>query len=98
MANRENVDCPDTSFDVAMLEAEFRTDKAKGKSNFTQSLNNLLSIADFQNLPSRCEVCGACHSMDLCMEIMLELLSNFTSCYIKRSYKRLTLWSVRWTK
>ena len=46
MSNSENDDCRDTSFDVAMLEAEFRKDKAKGKSNFTRSLNNLLLIAD----------------------------------------------------
>ena len=95
MANGENVDCPNTSFDVTMLEAEFRMDKAKGQLNFTRSLNNLLLIAD---LPSRSEVSDACHSMDLCLEVMLELLSNFPSCYIKKSYKRLTLWSARWTK
>ena len=46
MSNRENLDCRDSSFDVAMLEAEFRKEKAKGKSNFTWSLNNLLLIAD----------------------------------------------------
>ena len=82
MSNRENVDCRDSSFDVAMLEAEFRKDKAKGKSNFTQSLNNLLLIADSKNLPSPSEVCDACHSMDLCMEIVMEHLSNLTSFYI----------------
>ena len=84
MSNRENVDCRDRSFDVAMLEAEFRKDKAKGKSNFTRSLNNLLLIADSKNLPCRSEVYDACHSMDLCMEIVIELLSNFTSFYIKK--------------
>ena len=83
MSNRENVDCRDRSFDVAMLEAEFRKDKAKGKSNFSRSLNNLLLIADSKNLPCRSEVYDACHSMDLCMEIVMELLSNFTSFYIK---------------
>ena len=56
MSNRENVDCRDRSFDVTMLEAEFRKDNAKGKSNFTRSLNNLLLIADPKNLPSRSEV------------------------------------------
>ena len=83
MSNSENVDCRDTSFDVAMLEAEFRKDKAKGKSNFTRSLNNLLLIADSKNLPSRSEVYDVCHSMDLCMEIVMECLSDFTSFYIK---------------
>ena len=38
MSNSENVDCHDSSFDVAMLEAEFRKEKAKEKSNFTRSL------------------------------------------------------------
>ena len=84
MSNRENVDRRDRSFDVALLEAEFRKDKAKGKSNFTRSLNNVLLIADSKNLPCRSEVCDACHSMDLCMEIVMELLSNFTSFYIKK--------------
>ena len=83
MSNRENVDRRDRSFDVALLEAEFRKDKAKGKSNFTRSLNNVLLIADSKNLPCRSEVCDACHSMNLCMEIVMELLSNFTSFYIK---------------
>ena len=83
MANRDYVDCSDRSFDIALLEAEFRKDKAKGMSNFTRSLNNLLLIVDSKNLPSRSEVCDACHSMDLCMEIVMELLSNFTSFYIK---------------
>ena len=82
MANRENVDCPDRSFDVAMLEAEFRRDKAKGKSNFTRSLNNLLFIADSKNLPSRSEVCDACHSMDLCMEIVMELNYQISRAFI----------------
>ena len=64
MANRENVDCLNISFDVVMLEAKFRKDNAKGKSNFTWSLNNLLLKADSKNLSSRSEVCDACHSMD----------------------------------
>ena len=83
MSHSENVDCRESSFDVAMLEAEFRKDKARGKSNFTWSLNNLLLIADSKNLPSRSEVYDVCHSMDLCMEIVMECLSNFTSFYIK---------------
>ena len=83
MSNSENVDCRDSFVDVALLKAEFRKDKAKGKSNFTPTLNNLLLIADSKNLPSRSEVCDACDSMDLCMEIVMECLSNFTSFYIK---------------
>ena len=83
MSNSENVDCRESSFDIAMLEAEFRKDKAKGKSNFTRSLNNLLLIADSKNLPSRSEVYDVCHSMDLCMGVVMECLSYFTSFYIK---------------
>ena len=66
----------------------FRKDNAKGKSNFTWSLNNLLLKADSKNLSSRSEVCDACHSMDLCMEIVKKLLSNFTSFYIKNKEQR----------
>ena len=62
-----------------MLEAEFRKNKAK----FTRSLNNLLLIVDCKNLPSRSELCDACHGMDLCMETVMECLSHFTSFYIK---------------
>ena len=40
----------ESSIDVAILEAEFRKDKAKGKSSFTRSLNNLLLIADSKKL------------------------------------------------
>ena len=83
MSNRENADCRDSPFDVAMLEAEFRKDKAKGKSNFTWSIYKLLLIAGSKNLPSRSEVCDACLSMDLCMEIVMECLSNLASFYIK---------------
>ena len=82
MSNSENVDCRDSFVDVFLLEAEFRKDKAKGKSKFTRTLNNLLLIADSKNLPSRSKVCDACHSMDLCMVIVMECLSNFTSFYI----------------
>ena len=62
-----------------MLEAEFRKDKAK----FTRSLNNLLLIVDCKNLPSRSELCDACHGVDLCMEIVMECLSHFTSFLYK---------------
>ena len=84
MSNSENVDSRDSFVDFALMEAEFRKEKAKRKSNFTRTLNNLLLIADSKNLPSHSEVCDACDSMDLCMEIMMECLSNFTSFYIKK--------------
>ena len=67
-----------------MLEVEFRKDKAKAKSNFTRAQTNLLLMVKYQNLPSQSGVWDACHNIDMCMDIVIELLSNFTTIYIKR--------------
>ena len=81
--NSDNFDWLGSSIDIAMLEVEFRKDKAKAKSNFTRAQTNLLLMVKYQNLPSRSGVWDACHNIDMCMEIVMELLSNFTTIYIK---------------
>ena len=97
MSNSEIVNCLNSSIDVAMLEAEFRKDKDKGKSNFTRSLNNWLLLTDSQNLHSRSGVWDACCSMDLCREIIMEHLFNLTSFYIKnKELENASVVSVIW--
>ena len=81
--NGDNVDRIGSSIDIAMVEVEFRKQKAKAKSNFTQARSNLLLMVKCQNLPSRSGIWDACHNIDMCMEIVMELLSNFTTIYIK---------------
>ena len=70
-ANSENVDLFGNAIDVAMLEAGLRKDKAKAKSNFTRSINNLLLMVEYQSLPSRSGIRDACHNMDMCMETVM---------------------------
>ncbi|MCG7878408.1 MAG: hypothetical protein N0C90_19055 [Candidatus Thiodiazotropha endolucinida] len=53
------------------------------KSNFTRSLNKLLMLLEEQDLPSRNEVKQAWKKLDCCMEIVLEVLSNFSDFYMK---------------
>ena len=77
LQNREN------SIDITMLGVELRKDKPKAKSNFTRAETNLLLMVKYQNLPSRSGVWDACHNINMCMEIVMELLSNCTTFYIK---------------
>ena len=84
-ANGENVHCRESAIDVDIQEAELRKEKAKAKSNFTQSRNNLLLMIEYQNLPWRTGICDACHNMDICMEIVMELLSNCTTIYLRNN-------------
>ena len=82
-AKSENVDLLGNAIDVAMLEAEFRKDKAKAKSNFTQARNNLLLMVDYQSLPSRSGIRDACYKMDMCMEIVMDVLSSLTTFHLQ---------------
>ena len=82
-STNDNVDWLGSSIDIALLEVEFRKEKAKAKSIFTRAQTNLLLMVKYQNLPSRSGVLDACHNIDICMEIVMELLSNFTTIYIK---------------
>lgn len=65
-----------------MLKAKFKMDKAKGKSNFTRSRKRLLLLLEQEDLPSRREIWHASQNMDSCMEIVIEVLANFSEFYI----------------
>ena len=56
MASSEDTDGRSTTVDVTRLEAEFKKDKARAKSNFTRSRNKLFLLIEEQELPSRREV------------------------------------------
>ena len=71
--------------DVARLEMEFKKDKCRGKSNFTRARNKLLSLIDNEEGPSRRAIDEACRKMDSCMDIVLELLSNFSDFYFENN-------------
>ena len=82
--NSDNVDWLGSFIDIAMQEVEFRKDKAKAKSNFTEAQTNLLLMVKYQNLPNRSGVWDACQNIYKYMEIVMEILSNFTTIYIKK--------------
>ena len=74
--------------DVARLEMEFKRDKCRGKSNFTRARNKLLSLIDNEEGPSRRAIDEACRKMDSCMDIVLELLSNFSDFYFENNERQ----------
>ena len=82
-AKSENVDLLGNAIDVAMLEAEFRKGKAKAKSNFTWSRNNLLLMVEYQSFPSRSGIRDACHNIDMCMETVMDVLSSLTTFHLQ---------------
>ena len=82
-AKSENVDLLGNAIDVAMLEAEFRKGKAKAKSDFTRARNNLLLMVDYHSLPSRSGIRDACYKMDICMEIVMDVLSSLTMFHLQ---------------
>ena len=80
---RDIADYCDHIVDAAMMETEFKKDKAGAKSNFTRSRNKLLLLVEEQAMPSRTGVRDACQKMDTCMEIAMEVLAKFSDFYIK---------------
>ena len=80
---REIVGRLDESIDIALMEADFRKDKAKAKLNFIRSLNYLVSMVKYQEVSSCREVLDAFHNLDVCMESVFEILSNLTTFYIQ---------------
>ena len=51
------------------------------KSNFTRSRNNLLLLVEEQYMPSRRAVKEACRKMNSCLELVMEVLTNFSDFY-----------------
>lgn len=69
--------------DVTQLENQFKKDKCRTKSNFTRSRNNLLLLVEEQDMPSRRAVKEACRKMDSCLELVMEVLTNFSDFYTR---------------
>ena len=67
--------------DHARLEAEFKKDMCRGKSNFARSRNELLLLFESQDIPSRRGVRYACDKMDSFVEVAMDVLSIFSDLY-----------------
>ena len=72
-----------TTVEVTRLEAEYKKDKARVKSNFSRARGNITSLLEDQALPSRRDVLDACRKMDSCSEIATDVLTNFAEFYIR---------------
>lgn len=66
----------------AKLEMEFKKEKCRTKSNFTRSKNKLLLLIEDEEVFNRRDIHAACKQMDSCMEIVLEVLLNFSNFYL----------------
>ena len=77
MASSENTDSRSATVDVTRLEAEYKKEKARSKSNFSRSRNQLLSLLEQQELPSRRKVQDSCRNMDSCSELAMDVLTIF---------------------
>ena len=64
---------------------EFKKDKCRGKSNFTRARHKLLSLIDNHEGPSHRAIEEACRKMDNSMDIVLEVLYNFSDFYLENS-------------
>ena len=97
MASSEDTDGRSATVDVTRLEAEFKKDKARVKSNLTRSRNKLLILIEKQELPSRREVRDACQKMDSCLELAMDVLTNFWNFISKlRKCRKACGWRARW--
>lgn len=85
MASSENTDGQSSAVDVTKLEAEYKKNKARAKSNFSRAKNKLLSLLQQQVMPSRREVQDACRRMDTCSELAIDVLMNFSEFYIRNN-------------
>ena len=72
-----------TTVDVTRLEAEYKKDKARVKSNFSRARGKITSLLEDEALPSRRDVLDACRKMDSCSEIATDVLTNFAEFYIR---------------
>ena len=80
MASSENRDI----VYIAALENEFKKDKCRAKSNFTRSRTKLLMLIEEHDMPIRREVKEACKKTDSCLEIVMDVLTNFSDSYTKK--------------
>ena len=79
---RDTIEC---SGSVAVTEIEngFKKDKIRAKANFTGTQNILLSLID-DDSSSHCQVIEARKRLGSCLEIVLEILYNFSDFYTRQ--------------
>ena len=83
-----NENHPGAICDFEEMEVQFKKDKTRVKSNFTQSINRLLNLLDQDDLPCRKDVRQAHQNMDTCQAIAIEVLTNFSDFYTKNGEKQ----------
>ena len=94
---RDTIEC---SGSVAVTEIEngFKKDKIRAKANFTQTQNILLSLID-DDSSSHCQIIEARKRLGSCLEIVLDILYNFSDFYTRqRSIQNVNAFSVRWDR
>ena len=79
---RDTIEC---SGSVAVTEIEngFKKDKIRAKANFTRTQNILLSLID-DDSSSHCQIIEAGKRLGSCLEIVLDILYNFSDFYTRQ--------------
>ena len=79
---RDTIEC---SGSVAVTEIEngFKKDKIRAKANFTRTQNILLSLID-DDSSSHCQIIEARKRLGSCLEIVLDILYNFSDFYTRQ--------------
>ena len=67
------------------MKIQFKKDKARVKSNFTRSRNEVSNLLDQDDLPSRKDVRQVRQNMDTCQAIAIGVLTNFADFYTKKN-------------
>ena len=69
--------------DFAPLENEFKKDKCRTKSNFTRSRTKLSDLLEENATFNRREIKDARKRMETCLELVMDVLTNFSDFYTK---------------
>ena len=70
--------------DVTQIENGFKKNKARAKFNFTRSQNRLILLLEEQDTDSRISVIEARKKLEGCLEIVLDILENFSDFYTRQ--------------
>ena len=65
------------------LELSLKSEKARAKSNFSQSWNKIQFLIETSILPSRIEIVDAVDKLDIVMEIVMISLESLSKLYLK---------------
>ena len=69
--------------DAKRLELQHRTDKARSKSNFMCTRNSMLLLFDESDKPNRKEIRHLCKKLNLCMDLVMEVMAKCSEFYLK---------------